>query len=134
MENDIYRSPKSQPRHSDRTTDGWKLFRTIVYGLVSICIYFSLGELVTQFGETFSAFGSELPGLTIIAIKLVPYYKWIAYLSILIFIAFLVSVFVVRANAIIRRIVKYNCVVALILFVVCIVAMYLPIFVISSAV
>lgn len=134
MEEKIYRSPESNIENGEVPQNGWKVFRAFLYSIIAIVLSFTLANIVYQFSETFRSFGTDLPFLTLLAIDLIPSYRWLGYINCVILFAYIFCLAIGKWRLMARKVVKYSAIISLVTFGACIVSMYLPIFTIGSAI
>ena len=131
---ELYNPPKSSLGGNTKPRRWLKIFTGTVLTLITIFAYWLLGEIVPQFIETFAAFGSELPYLTILTVSAIPLYKWVAYFSEVLYVVFIISTVTNKGFSIVYKSIVWSFVFALVIFVAGFVAMYLPVFTIGQAV
>lgn len=85
-------------------------------------------QIASQFAETFSAFGAELPAYTLVMIALAPVYPIISYLTGLPLLIWFVFLFSPAQQRLLFKSGLIIFLIAFVLVIAFIVAMYLPVF------
>ena len=135
MNDNIYTTPKS--KLSEREISGISLTRKILWVigiLFTANIYWAITKVVPQFSETFLAFGTDLPFLTLIAIGAHSIFKWFAVVSLLLILFLIVNIFNEKYAKFMLKLSKYNLIASIAIFVLFMISMYLPIFMLGSVV
>jgi hypothetical protein len=91
-------------------------------------------QIASQFAETFSAFGAELPAFTLVMIALAPVYPIISYLTGLPLLIWLVFLFSPAQQRLLFKSGLIIFLIAFVLVIAFIIAMYLPIFTLGAIV
>lgn len=128
MNKNIYDVPKSKLANGPvRVSLRQKVLCTL-FAVFAAFLYRGIFVVVPRFTETFTAFGSELPWLTRIAISVSPGFLVAAIISLLPCVIWLSGFANEKISLLIYKISKWMLAVALLLFFLNLVAMYLPIF------
>lgn len=101
-----------------------RLLATTLFSLLACVMHISQYMVLPNFKTTFEAFGSELPGLTLLVLKLGPVLLGLAIFSLLFIAVWFVS------NTYEAKMFKYsifNFLLAAIIWITCFVAIYLPV-------
>ena len=135
MNDNIYTAPKS--KLSEREISGISLTRKILWVigiLFTANIYWAITKVIPEFAETFSAFGADLPFMTLVAINVHSVFKWFAIVSLLLILFLIVNIFNKKYANFMLKLSKYNLIMSIAIFVLFMISMYAPIFMLGSVV
>lgn len=128
MNQNIYDAPKSKPANGPVKVNLRQKILCTLFAIFAAFLYRGIFVVAPRFTETFTAFGSDLPWLTRIAIYISPGFLVAAIISLLPCFIWLSGFVSEKISLLIYKISKWMFAVALLIFFLNLVAMYLPIF------
>jgi type II secretory pathway component PulF len=102
--------------------------------ILPIPLYIGLYNAIPQFADIFSSFGAQLPALTRVFVSSAQYLSIPVYLSLMIFLVFIICSLASKPTNKLYIAVTWWCILSFLLFLFAMVAMYLPVFLVGNVV